>query len=803
MTTTAFAALLSHWRRKPLQLMTLIMGIALATALWSGVQAINAEARASYARAASVLEQSGMAQIIGRDGAGIPIATYARLRRAGWKVSPVIEGNYRFGTTRVRLIGVEPLTMPSEAQVLDASKGDDVPRLLASKGQLITSEATARKLREVTHMEIRTSERVPDDAAFVDIGVADRLLNAHGHLTRLIVAPTPAPDAPPLQTVAPDVTFKASADRPDVARLTDSFHLNLTAFGFLSFVVGLFIVYSASGLSFEQRRGTFRTLRSLGVSLRSLTMMIVIELAMLALLSGLLGVALGYIIAWLLLPGVAATLRGLYDASVPESLSLRPEWWFAGLGIALGGTAVSSAQSLWRVWRMPILSAAQPRAWARATTPGLAYHALGGILLLFTATLLVFMGAGLLSGFAVLGCLLLGAALLLPALLSIFLIIAEKASKGSAMLHWFWADARLQLPGLSLALMALLLALATNIGVGTMVSSFRLTFNGWLDQRLAAELYVTARDEGEAFRLREWLPRHSISVLPIWNAEADVSGERLAIYGVADDQTYRDHWPLIEATANAWDEIAAGRASLINEQMWRRVRIKLGDRISIGRDWSLPVVGVYSDYGNPKGQIIVGIDALVQHFPDVPKLRYGVRVPMSDVSRLRRDLVHALGVPDGNIVDQGSLKRQSRAVFDQTFRVTGALNVLTLAVAGFAMFSSLLTLSGIRLPQLAPIWAMGSRRRTLVALEVMRALSLWAAVFLAAIPVGLALAWILLAIVNVEAFGWRLPMAVFPWEWLWLGLVAFIAACLSVAVPVRRLVSIHPADLLRVFANER
>ena len=40
--------LLSHWRRAPLQLFALVAGLALATALWSGVQAINAEARASY-----------------------------------------------------------------------------------------------------------------------------------------------------------------------------------------------------------------------------------------------------------------------------------------------------------------------------------------------------------------------------------------------------------------------------------------------------------------------------------------------------------------------------------------------------------------------------------------------------------------------------------------------------------------------------------------------------------------------------------------------------------------------------------
>ena len=71
--------------------------------------------------------------------------------------------------------------------------------------------------------------------------------------------------------------------------------------------------------------------------------------------------------------------------------------------------------------------------------------------------------------------------------------------------QWMWADARQQVPGLSLALMALLLALAANIGVGTMVGSFRATFTGWLDQRLAAELYLTAADVGQADAMVAWL----------------------------------------------------------------------------------------------------------------------------------------------------------------------------------------------------------------------------------------------------------------------------------------------------------
>ncbi|UXS03758.1 ABC transporter permease [Agrobacterium tumefaciens] len=804
MSWPAFRALLSHWRYRPLQFVTLILGVALATALWSGVQAINAEARASYGRAASVLEQNDFVQLVDRDGRGIPTGVYSRLRRAGWNVSPVIDGDRRFGQVRIRLIGIDPLSMPASGggggfRVTGTS---DLVAFVGEPGQLIVSAATANRLKDVGGLSIKTATDLPDDAAFVDIGVADRLLNRGGALSRIVVAPIQRPGLTSLETLAPELSIRAAGERPDVSSLTDSFHLNLTAFGFLAFVVGLFIVYSATGLSFEQRRGTFRTLRSAGVSLRALTAMLVLEIAAFALLSGLIGVIIGYFVASALLPGVSATLRGLYGASVPGALSLRPEWWAAGLAMALFGTALSSVQSLWRVWSMPILASAQQRAWARASTRSLTIQAVSGLMLLLVSAVLALVGHGLYLGFVILGSLLLGAALILPAGLAFCMGIAQRMSR-SVLVEWFWADTRQQLPGLSLALMALLLALSANIGVGTMVSSFRQTFLGWLDQRLAAEVYVTARDEREAARLRQWLPSHVSAVLPIWSIEADVAGRHMQIAGVADDPTYRDNWPIIVSLPDAWDDVADGKGALVNEQLWRAGRAILGQEIELPGGWRTKVVGVFSDYGNPNGQVMVGLDALVRHYPTVAKLRYGLRMAPETVAEFRRRLVADFGLPEANIVDQVSLKRQSTAIFEQTFAVTGALNVLTLAVAGFAMFSSLLTLSSLRLPQLAPVWAMGLRRRDLAFLEVARTLALWFATFVAAVPVGLALAWVLLSVVNVEAFGWRLPLILFPMDWLWLGMIALVAAILSVLLPVRRLATTDPADLLRVFANER
>ncbi|NHX27138.1 ABC transporter permease, partial [Escherichia coli] len=107
----ALSALLSHWWRHKVQLASLLLGLALATALWSGVQAINAQARDSYDRAAQMLGQGRYARLVSPEGP-MDQARFATLRRAGWPVSPLIEGRLRLSDGAVRLIGIEPLTAP-------------------------------------------------------------------------------------------------------------------------------------------------------------------------------------------------------------------------------------------------------------------------------------------------------------------------------------------------------------------------------------------------------------------------------------------------------------------------------------------------------------------------------------------------------------------------------------------------------------------------------------------------------------------------------------------------------------------
>ena len=802
MAWTGLSALLSHWRRHPLQLAMLLLGLSLATALWSAVQAINGEARASYARAAAVLGQDRLTQLVRADGARFDQQVFITLRRAGWLVSPIVDGEIRLKGERFRLIGIEPMTLPPAAQQIDLGEGDSLAAFVTPPGLFYVSPETAAQLEGTATAPLRVTDGLPPGTILTDIGVAQDLLSASGKLSRLLLWPAQRDGLPAIAELAPGLIHKAPSQASDLARLTDSFHLNLTAFGLLSFAVGLFIVHAAIGLAFEQRRTMFRTLRALGLPALGLIALLLGEMLILALAAGLAGVALGYLVAAILLPDVAATLRGLYGADVPGTLSVRPVVWAAGIAIAVVGTMASAAGGLWRVWRLPLLAAAQPRAWALASEKGLRIQALVAVVLLAGAAALGQFGSGLAAGFAMLALLLVGAALLLPPVLTLVLSLCGRLAKG-VVAQWFWADARQQLPGLSLALMALLLALATSVGVGTMVSSFRLTFVGWLDQRLASELYVTARDENEAAAIRDWLVPRADAVLPVWRFDGTVAGRPAEIYGVADHRTYRDNWPVLSSLPGAWDKIAAGDGALINEQMWRRGKLELGQAITLPGDLTLPVVGVFSDYGNPVGQVIINADTLAAHYPDVPRLRFAVRVAPEKAARLASDLRDAFDLPRENVVDQARIKAFSIGVFDRTFTVTAALNVLTLGVAGLAIFASLLTLAAMRLPQLAPVWAMGLTVGELARLDLARSLMLALFTMVAAVPVGLGLAHVLLAYVNVESFGWRLPLHLFPLQWLRLGFFAVLAAGLAAAPSAWHLARLPPGHLLKVFAHER
>jgi putative ABC transport system permease protein len=475
--------------------------------------------------------------------------------------------------------------------------------------------------------------------------------------------------------------------------------------------------------------------------------------------------------------------------------------------MAVLGALAAGGLALWRAWRLPLLATAQPEAWHAAERRSLQVQGALAAIAFGLALAALARGGGLVAGFTLMGGLLIGAALLLPAILAGLIALAMRAARGPVA-QWVLADSRQQMSGLTLALMALLLALAVNIGVGTMVGSFRATFLGWLDQRLAAEVYLTGRDRAQAEAIAAWADaRPEVSArLPIWNADATIAGWPAEIYGFQDHATYRDNWPMLALAPDGWDRVAAGEAAMVSEQLARRAGLATGDTLTVPTPqgpWEVTVAGIYSDYGNPEGQIMIGIDALVARWPEVERLRYALRVEPEAVAELVGELATRFDLPPERIIDQAALKELSTRIFERTFTVTLALNALTLAVAGIALLTALLTLANLRLRQLAPVWALGLTRRQLAVIEMGKTLGLAGLTAVVALPLGLAVAWILTAVINVEAFGWRLPILMFPGRWAMLFALAIVTAFLAALWPVLRLRRTAPLTLLQNFTNER
>jgi len=800
----ALRALLSHWTYRPAQFFALLLGLSLATGLWTGIQAINTEARNAYATASSSLLPNFPSSLQRKDSAPIALRTYVALQLAGWRTSPLLEGEMVLAGRKFAVTGLDPVSLPRlETGHLQPPGDDGLAQFLTPPYAIMATPDTARLLQQEPELPpLIENADLPDDALVMDIGLASKFLKMPDQISRLLLEPSQNANRGSLAVIAPQLEVVTHQPQADISRLTDSFHLNLTAFGLLAFAVGLFIVQGTIALAFEQRRLLFRTLRVLGVSARMLFAVQMLELLIFAVVAGCIGIILGYFVAALLLPDVAATLRGLYGAEVTGDLQFRTQWWLSGLLIAVLGTVLAASASLYRLIKMPILAAAMPRAWAVVSNRTTRWQWGSAILLFLVALALHQFGSGLVIAFLQVALVLLGAALLLPGLFFQIIRGLQSLARGP-LSSWFWADTRQQLPGLSLALMALLLALAANIGVSTMVGSFRTTFSGWLDQRLAAELYVRARDEEQASAMRNWLHSRVEAVLPVWRVEERLNGEPGKLFGFSDHATYRDNWPMLQIADRGWDRVAAGQGLLINEQMARRQGLNLGDTVSLQTGRTLPVAGIYPDYGNPNPQALISTELLELWYPRVERLQYALRVKPERVDEIASSLRTEFDLSGTNLVDQASLKQRSFTVFERTFAVTEALNIMTLAVAGFAIFTSLLTLTRMRLPQLAPVWAMGLTRRQLAGLELLRALILAAMTMVFALPLGLVLAWLLLAVVNVEAFGWRLPMFLFYADWVRLSLYGLIATGLAAAIPARHMARTEPAELVKVFAHER
>ena len=126
--------------------------------------------------------------------------------------------------------------------------------------------------------------------------------------------------------------------------ISESFTFNIRAFGFLSFFVGMFIVYTSIGMAYDQRRLTVKILKTIGIERTLINLSLVTELLLISLFSGSLGAFGGFLLARELLPDINNTISNIYNSPVDGKIGLSISWYFYSVLIAGLGTLLACSR---------------------------------------------------------------------------------------------------------------------------------------------------------------------------------------------------------------------------------------------------------------------------------------------------------------------------------------------------------------------------------------------------------------------------------------------------------------------------
>jgi putative ABC transport system permease protein len=159
--------------------------------------------------------------------------------------------------------------------------------------------------------------------------------------------------------------------------------------------------------------------------------------------------------------------------------------------------------------------------------------------------------------------------------------------------------------------------------------------------------------------------------------------------------------------------------------------------------------------------------------------------PGVDVDDLAARLRRAAGAEQELFVRTNrALREASLTVFDRTFAVTVVLRWVATAVATVGVLGALTALGLERGREMAVLRAQGVTRREVWALLTAQSGLMGLIAGLLALPVGLALALVLVRVVNRRSFGWTLPLEVSP---------AVLAQAVALAVGAALLAALYPA----------
>lgn len=807
--------------RHPWQYALAVAGVALGVGVVLGVDLAGASAKRAFDASTEMVMGRATHQVLGRAGR-LDESLYPELRAAlrargerAAAAAPGVEGALTLpGGRRVVLLGLDPFVERPFRDELTAYSGDlDVVALLTAPGAVALPAPLADELGIVPGdlvpavtaagaVELRVAGRIEPAAGqsaaasgyvFADIATAQELLGMVGALSRIDLIASDALAAELRGLLPPEVELVESSARSRATfGMTRAFRLNLTALSLLALLVGAFLIYSTMNFLVVRRTRTIGILRSVGVGRRGLIRAILQEALVVGVPGTLCGLLLGALLGSGLTALVVRTIDDLYFRLRVDALALAA-WPFAkAIALGVGVTLLAALGPALEAASIPpraVLSRASMERRTRRRLPWLL--AAAGASLLLAALLLAAGRHSLLISFAGLFGVFLACALATPPATAGLMHLLERAlpQRLPVPVRMAIRGTTASLSRTGVAVSALAVAVATVIGVGLMVSSFRVSVDDWLQQSLVADFYLAVDDawcrgvggiDELAGQLRA-LPGAS-EVTFSQRRRLQAGGEEWRLWAVDAGSVGLGAEILAGDPAQARARFAAGEAVLVSEPWAMRRGTRVGDELVLptpAGPRSLPVAGVFRDYTSDRGVVALHRDRYRELWGDPCSEGVGVSFrPGHDTTAARVAIEGVL--PAGSAIwlsNNAELRAASLAVFDRTFTITRVLQVLVGLVAFLGILSALQALQLERVREMAVLRAVGWLPRQLRALVVAQTGLLGFAAGIFAVPLGIALAGLLVFVINRRAFGWTMSFEIGVGE-LAQGLALALAAAL-------------------------
>ena len=828
-----------------------VLGVALGVAVLLGMRKANEASLRGFQAGLEMTSGKAALEItappLGVDERLMPDLVWLR----DWGVAaPVIQADVLAegagGSAMAPLLGIDALRDPAVRDYAlrqqpggggEAAAGLDLMQLMKEPDQVLVTADLAKDLGvregEAVNVVVGDRRRLLKVAAVLeakagalggsllvmDIAAAQAALERQGRIDRLELRLHDGVKVDEAeQAVRARLPQGLLAQRPQrrseaVETMLAAFHFNLTMLSSIALVVGLFLIYNTIAVAVMTRRAEIGMLRTLGTGRLGILGLFLGEALLLAVAGALAGIPAGWLLAQGAVKLTAATVETLYIAHTAAVPGL--EWADAGLAlaVALPLALLAAARPAWEAVRVPPVAAVRGSG-ELLQRNGAHWKGLGiaaGCLLagVWAAKQPAVNGLPL-WGYAAAGLTVAGIAAVTPAVLT----VAARAGRG-VLGAVFGIEGRLaagqvgaSTGRLSVSVAALAVSLALTLAIAIMVGSFRRTVTLWVNQSMGADLYLRPATPPRATHPPAFssatlatLRQHpQVEVVDGYRALDIPYKERLVKLGTGDFTTALQRGRLALKTPG--DPQALLRraltedGALVSESFALRFGVKEGHRVTLpiaAGPVSCPVTAQFYDYSNDRGTLTLDQRLFERHFGEANPTHVALYLkPGSDADSVRGELAAALGDARVLIFTNAGLRREVLRIFDGTFAITWALELIAVAVAMAGVAATMLTLildrqEEIRLLRLAGAEVAQVRRTVLIESAFIGAVS--QALGLAA---GVLLSLVLIRVINPQSFGWSIQFH-FPLLFVLGSCVLTVAATMAAGVfPARRAARLMP-----------